>query len=547
MTVTLLSDPNKLIARFGLEFWDRLTYPGIFRGAPRLVTPVLLSVDDAETIVISDSDSDAAQALPGDIDVATYGRYFRWDDVDGTRACLGFGATLHKVVGDREVLCDPDLPVARFQDLADFAKVSLSGFSPSQDLVLHRKSKSEIVAQWRHTRDADAERLQDLIAKMPHGNPLAAALLRPIEGYAALDWLVEEVGVGAVMITAPHEVEMFSGLPAEMNRQLGLIAIWVSGDDILIAAPKQLPRSDFRAEVPARPLADLLLGKGTVAVQKNDMSIGRWSELTSAGLDLCGGDEILCRFQDLRAGEDLIYFIVAGNAMLEGIAAARRAFGRHGRNGMSERDLVGAHRIGARRYLSAMGFEGRDERCFDIVHSGARTHLPATASDAIVTDQDVTIKFDMGIFLKDAAGCVRGVSDIARTICTDPNLAQMHDLMRRSLVKDLIPRIRPGMTGADVYAEGLKCLAALESELRAAGLLPDGCGVDGYSRDCGHTLQRQTISSVYFLPNNSKLVEEGMLGCVEYVWPIGDILLAVEDGYYVASDKTVPFTHEEKE
>jgi hypothetical protein len=33
-----------------------------------------------------------------------------------------------------------------------------------------------------------------------------------------------------------------------------------------------------------------------------------------------------------------------------------------------------------------------------------------------------------------------------------------------------------------------------------------------------------------------------MLGCVEYVWPIGHRIIAVEDGYFITDDEVIAFT-----
>ncbi|MGO4836128.1 hypothetical protein AB4144_28180, partial [Rhizobiaceae sp. 2RAB30] len=110
------------------------------------------------------------------------------------------------------------------------------------------------------------------------------------------------------------------------------------------------------------------------------------------------------------------------------------------------------------------------------------------------------------------------------------------------LIEALIPSIRPGMSGAQIHALGVDLLRPLEGDLRRLGLLPDGKNIDGYLRDCGHTIQRQTISSVYFLPGVTEKIEPDMLGCAEYVWPVGDTLIAVEDGYLVTAAETIPFT-----
>jgi Xaa-Pro aminopeptidase len=278
-----------------------------------------------------------------------------------------------------------------------------------------------------------------------------------------------------------------------------------------------------------------------VGYQRDHLSIGDHLLMAEAGVALEDAGYVLRRWQDRRAGDDLVYFVLAGNAVLHGIAAARKFFHRN-EGAMTERDLVAVYHQAVRRFAAKYGFQERVFSYFDIVHSGGRTFLPATAGDYPVTPADRTIKFDMGLVVADAFGCIRGCSDIARTICRDPELEAIHDRLRAILVEELIPSIRPGMSGQEIHAVGVEKLRPLEGELRRLGLLPEGKGVDGYVRDCGHTIQRQTISAVYFLPGVTEQVENGMLGCTEYVWPIGDVLIAVEDGYFVTEEGAIPFT-----
>lgn len=543
MSSEVVSLPARVVEICGSEFWSRLTYPGIYRGAPRSVSPVVVWRGDHAIVVISDPDSDACNALPAGIGQELYGRYFSWDKFGSDCAPLDFAGAVIAAGGDT-LVCAPDLVVARFEQLAARADIKVRGREAAGPLYLYRKAKAEVVAQWQLTRDADVARVRPIASQFPNGDILCREMLRPISGYAALDRLAQEAAVGALCVTAPHEVEMFTGLPYEQNAALGAIAIWVPGEDVLVATRQPIVRGDFRAQPQSALLSDILRPLGPVAVQKNDMGIGPWLDLVEAGVDLLAGDEILRRFQDCRVGEDLVYFFVAANAMLHGIAEARKGFDKFREASVSERDLVALHHGGVRRFLRSCGFEGRETRCFDVVHSGSRTHLPATACDAVVSGTDTTIKFDMGIFVKDAAGCVRGVSDIARTICTRPELTRFAKTLREEMIATLVPGIRPGMTGAEVHALGIEALKPLEDEMRRLGLLPDGASVENYTRDCGHTLQRQTISSVYFLPTNRNTVELGMLGCVEYVWPFRDVLLAVEDGYVVTEAGTIPFTAE---
>lgn len=546
MTTTLHADLATIERRLGRAFVEELTYPGIYRGSRLNVTPVVIEREGRTFVVISEADSAACAVMTPGVEKIVYGRYFDWGkDMDGP--VTNFAQAVRSVAGADEIRVSPELPVTRREALAAGGPVEVLAVTPEAPLFVHRKRRAEIEAQWLATRDADAARFAPFLATLPHGDRLVAASTARSTGYAPFDELAREQGLGAVCVTAPHEVEMFCGLPARVVEQWGIVAVApVGSDEILVCSRRPLARADFAVEGAPRPLSEILLGLGVgvIGVQKDDMSTAVHAPLVAAGLALADCARLLRRWQDRRAGDDFVYFAFAANAIVAGITAARDFFARV-EGDVRERDLVAVHHGAIRRFARLHGFEERISSYFDIVHSGARTLLPATAGDHPVRRDHATIKFDMGIVVADAFGCARAVSDIARTICADPQVAAMCDRLRATLVDVLIPAIRPGMSGEEVHAVGVAALKPLEDDLRAAKLLPPDKTVEGYRRDCGHTIQRQTISSVYFLPGVGETIEPGMLGCAEWVWPIGDVLIAVEDGWIDTPEGTIPFTAKE--
>lgn len=539
----LVADPREVYGLLGAEFASQLTYPGIYRGSPLNVSPVIVTRGSEKTVVISEADSDACRVIAGDFSRQIYGRYFSWDK-DLSAPVATFAEAVRKVAGDAQIVCDAALPVSRYEMLAGSGPVCVPEQPDATPVYVYSKPRAEIEAQWLATRDADTAQFAPFIRTLPHGDELLEACTVSAKGFAPLDALCAQKGLDALYVTAPHEVEMFCGLPSNVIAQHGITALFLPGAaNITLITRIPFARADMVGLGRAAGVAEVL-SRGhfaRIGILKCHLAIGDYLPLQHAGLALEDADYLLKRWQDRRAGDDLVYFILAGNAVLHGIKAAKEFFLRH-REGMVERDLVAVYHQAVRRFAAQYGFETRVSAYFDIVHSGGRTFLPATAADYPVSASDPTIKFDMGLMAADAFGCNRGCSDIARTICRDPAIEALHDRLRAILVEELIPAIRPGMNGAEIHAIGVDKLRPLEDQMRALKLLPAGKGIDGYLRDCGHTIQRQTISSVYFLPGVTERVELGMLGCTEYVWPIGDVLIAVEDGYVVTDAATIPFT-----
>jgi Xaa-Pro aminopeptidase len=410
---------------------------------------------------------------------------------------------------------------------------------------VYAKQRNEIEAQWQATRDADAAGLRSFVPSLRFGAELRDELCATARGFEVLDRLCAEKGLGAVLVSSPFNVEMFSGLPENFIGQWGIQALFVPGyPHITLLSERELIRSDFAPKPKVQSVLEFAssVGVGCLGVEEQYLGIGDYNVLEARGVNLVGVSELVRQWQELRASSDLGYYIAAANAAIAGISHSMEYMHREFDAGFTENTLAAIYRQGVDRFVQQVSLDGRIRGYFDIIHAGERTVLPAIASGYRVDRSNKTIKFDMGLFVLDSAGCVRGCSDIARSISPNPDLQEMHDLLRRLLVDKLIPAIQPGMSGGDVHQLGIDVLRPHTHAFCAAGMLPESMAITGYTRDCGHTLERQTITTLHFLPGEKRALATGMLGCTEYVWPFEDKILAVEDGYFVTARGSIPFT-----
>lgn len=548
--IELISELSQVAADLPADVVAELTYPSIFRECPELVFPARLEITAADGStraihVLNHPDSDPfAQKLPKEPSVA-YGRYFEWNAAGGPGG--SFAEVVRKAAGSDEILVGPDLALARFEALAATGPLRLKAPRAARPVQAYAKDRRGIEAQWDVTRRADNARLAGFITGLRAGDQLAAWLARPAIGFAGLDSALEAAGLAGLLVTSAHNVELFTGLGYEAIKTHGLSCLYQPGAaQITVFAETPLARADFAplesaADLPAALAQALAPARGALGIEEPSIGIGLVEALRGAGFAPKGAITPLRKWQEARALTDLGYFTLAANAVIKGFEHAKAWFLRQSSD-VQERDLEAVFQQGVADFAAQNCFAGRVKPYFSIIHSGGRTLLPATAGDYPAKLDDPTIKFDMGVLVYDDFGCVRACSDIARTICTTPELQAAHDALRAALVDLLIPAMRPGMTGGEVHAEGVKALRACEAELRASGLMPEGVTFEGYTRDCGHILHRTTTATIFFLPGVSATLATGMLGCVEYVWPLGDLVLAVEDGYLVTETGVIAFT-----
>lgn len=545
MTTKIFVRKEHVIKRLGAQFDYELTFPHIFKDSVLSVYPVIVAADGKESVIVGAADAGARQATASGMPLLTHGRYFGWNQGKDFNT-KGFAEVVSEAAGEGELEIEADMPVARFETLAAIRPTRLFGEPDDGPAYVYTRSAKALEAVWMQTRDADIGRLRPFVETLRAGAVLSEAIAGEPLGFSVLDRLMEATGIDALLITAPFNLEMFTGLPSGLIEDLGIAAVYARGSDAIVvvsSVPVLQPGFADRGAVASRIVAIAEACGRKTGVEKSNMSIGMFRQFEAKGLDLVDGTYCLRRFFDERAGTDLLYFIAAANAVIAGFEHAKAFIKRNAHaTALLESDIIGIFHQGVSAFARKIDMEGRILPYFDIIHPGTRTLLPAMAGHYPISANDETITFDTGLLVTDSTGVVRGCSDIARSFSRDPKIQAAYERLRNALVDDLIPAIKPGMSGAEIHKIGVEALRPLTDELRACGMLHEDMDMDGYTRDCGHTLQRQTLATVHFMPAFSGTLHEGMLGCTEFVWPIDDKILACEDGYYVTPNGAVPFT-----
>lgn len=544
MSARIRTGRNDFARLLGDKFYDELTFPKIFKDSVDSIAPVIIENGDDYAVVIGDFDAAAFQAATRQVQFETFGRYFDWNRAGGAQP-QSFAAAVRRLAGDGELTTDGAMPVGRFEALAATGQVSIADERPNRPIYIYRKSRRELEAQWQSTRDGDVPALRPFVSTLRFGPDLIDGMTSEALGFEILDNLCAASGLGAIYVTSAFNAEMFTGLPYGLAAQIGLGAIYVPDEaDITVLSYQPISRADFIPLGRAASVAEACkrVQSVKIGVERENLTISVYRHLENAGFQLADATYPLRRWQDERAGTDLLYFITAANAVLHGVEHAKAFMARRLASGSLESEVAAIFHQGVQQFAHRVGMGGRVHPYFDIIHSGERTLLPAIAGDYPLNERNRTIKFDMGLLVTDAFGCVRGCSDIARTISPESGLQDAHDQLRALLVDELIPSIRSGMNGGEIHAKGVEILRPMTEPLKNVGLLHSDMTMDGYTRDCGHTLQRQTLATVHFLPGYKETLHTGMLGCTEFVWPIDDKIVAAEDGYYVTAKGAVPFT-----
>lgn len=546
-TTRLWHAHHDLVRLLGADYLDAMVYPHIVKDATKTVLPYVLELDGSCTVLLRDSDSAMSTAQPATPHrFAVYGGYFSWNE---RPAAPALPQLIDELAPGRAVEVDDTLPVASYRALHGSLDLDVTYRTLTDRTLRHLTLERPQVAA---AMESDVERYRRAARRVVEGfrfeERLAELLQRqPEHDFALLDAQLERAGVDALLVTSPFQMEELSGHPSAWLERAGAVMLFVRGDErlhLLLPGRGQLPGTVERSTYRDVGSAVAAIAPGTLAVEPGHADLGLARALDADPLLLPSASPLLYRWQELRAASQLPYYVLAANsARVATERTVKYAAGRLARGGeLRESELALAFDAFLGEFAGECDLHGMFRPYFRIIHPGERTLVPAAPTPNLVSGRNRTVKFDMGTQILDLAGRVRGCSDIAKTLCNSPELEEFQALLRATLLDRVIPAIRPGVSGAVVHEAATEALAEQDDRVRGWDLLPHGRSGKEYARDCGHVINRQTICTIYLEPGCEQQIEAGMSGCVEFVWPVDEAVVAIEDAYLVTESGAIPIT-----
>ncbi len=528
----------------GDEAVRRLVFPIIVMDARDMVSPfVLLEGESPRGVFLSEAESpvlEAARPCP----VVLYGFYFTWDS-PGPRPSLAESVASASAGGS--LLLDPQSPIGLLQALRAHVPVRVAdGPSPSEVWV-SSLSRSEVEAAWSAAEGDVRDAALRAARYLRDPRAVEALQIEPPKRFATLDRTLGEADLGSVLATAPIHVQGLTGLALEDVTQFEAAAVFCRGADevALITRSDKIPaegRRPRRYPNIVEAVADV--ASDPLGYEELHLSSGIAQRLFEHQARPVPASAVLRRWEDRMAGANVAGFLLASMSAIQSIEYAIDAAVRLRSAGQeyTEADLATKYNDAVRRFAETVGLPDQIRPSFRIIQAGERTLYPALATPYLIGDRTRTIKFDMGNRVLDRRGLIRGTSDLARTCTFDPEATAMAALLDDFVRKSLWTSLIAGKSGVEVYRDGIGILRVLEPRIRSLGFLPTGRSVEGYRRDCGHSLGRQGCCSVHFGAGEAGVLEDSMVACTEVVWPVGGNSFAQEDAWFLTPGGPVNLT-----
>lgn len=510
---------------------------------PRAVTPFLLERDGHRFglfLHVEKGNVQAAQ-IPPDIIPLYYRPYFTFE---ASERPPHVHATLVDAIasvagGDERIIMDPRAPLAVADEVRTRFKVQLED-APEIGSVTMRKvlcaDVKELLGRGRPSAAAAARRLLD---RSPVLDKLSPFLERHEDRrFVTLDAALQAAGVDVLIVSSTLNTQEIAGVPVGC-KQRPLAVLYRPGEGVawVMDSGRSAHGKEFGS--PRAAFQHVLKSaNASIGVETEDVDLGM---ARAAGLDdrqWVAADRAIRKWRDESTLPDLPYYIIATRITRHAIDSALD-FARAGlrRNWhMTEMDPYGVY-LRSMREFAAQALPGcRTARTLTNFHSSARSLFPANAAPYPINDDMNALKIDAGCLLFDDAGVLLGCSDIARTLSMSDDANDIYALFQSGVRQTLVRGCAAGRTGESLHGDGVRAIWGHRRELASNQLFVDLTHPEReYDRDTGHLLGKNNLAHLRFAPGEKQVLQEGMIACCEYQWPVRGYAIAYEDTCLVTS------------
>lgn len=560
ISVAVISDLNSIREEIGLILEN-----------PQAVIENLDSIKDVGPILFKTPDNEyyliipevtASDYLPGGrlsstiskpIKTIYYGPYFTWDK---SREALesvpsNHADALARALPVNQVKISRDMALNKYREFQKQFQVALS--PPTKravKILVYEVSKAGAISLYNKDRSSIEETAVELINKFSTQKSADKELIKERlsiskdDRLAHLDTLMKKNNISCLLASSKIHIQGLTVLPWDEIKD-GCLALY-NGHQIFVLTPEPTEHPNLKRVNEygnLREALDNLVGDGALGVEEKDLDIDRALEI---GLDRIKDATNLFRaWQEETAYFDLPYYVIGGQITrlatektLAFVEAAIKA-----KKNLTEIDaedkLYELVDELFSRYIPSLSWYkpsvGRKKAA--VMHAGARVITPCQATSYPLSTEMNSFKIDVGIEIFHN-GILYACSDVARTLVLTEEVKQFYNLLERNLLEHVIPSIKHGDTGADVYWAGVSQLVKMEEKIREWGMLPPGASLkDAFNRNTGHLLAKQNAVTLSFTKQETNKLQSGMIGSAEYVWTYRKHSLLVEDMYLVTDRK----------
>jgi len=547
----LHSDWSYIGQEFGCSVRDNFLMAVRSLDNPRAVTPFLLEVGHRRFglfLHVEKGNVEAAH-LPPDIEPVYYRPYFTFEPPElSPSVYLTLGDAVKAVsMSENSIVADPKLPVAVAHELARNFSVRVEARLEPGSVTARAAPYEEVLDRVGRLRPAAANTAKQLLSASPVRQRIDPYLERSKDlRFEMLDRYLDEAGLAAVFVSSKLNVQEIAGVPVRAKRR-PLAVLYQPGEPAWII---EAGRGENGLEFPSASAALTdLCSAGSIGVEYEDVDCGTSQMFDLTNRDTQPADQLLRRWRDRNALPDLPFYVIATRASAYAIEGALN-FAYHAieeRQQVTEMDAFAVYVDRLRRFISDAMPGLRVARTLTNFHVTARTIFPANPAPFPLNDSANALKVDAGCWLYDEDGSLLGCSDIARTLPLSEAGTELYEVFKHGVRSVLIPSAAAGKMGQDMHNTGVGAVWGKRQKLSTNSLFVDLDEPDvSYDRDVGHLLGKNNLAHLRFAHGDREFLQEGMIACCEYQWPLNGHAIAYEDTCLVTPKGGLNLTSDEE-
>lgn len=547
------TDWTYLEHQFGCSIRDKFLMAVRSLDNPKAVTPFLVEHDGRRFGLFLHVEKGNVRTahLPDDIVPVYYRPYFTFENAERSpyvHATLGDALT--SVAGnDRTVVVDRRAPLTIATELRTRFKVQVAEGSEVGAVTLRKVRSTDVAALLGRGRPAAAEVARSLLECSSVRDQLTPYLeCQDDNHFAALDSAIQDEGVDLIIASSTLNVQEIAGIPVG-HRKRPLAVFYCPGDGVawILEQGRSAQGQEFSS--PRAALQHVLPSASSrIGVETEDVELGLARALDIDGRDWIAADRALRKWRDKNTLPDLPYYLIATritrHAIESALEFARVALDRNSQ--ISELDPYAVYLRSMSEFAESVMPDAQVARTLTNFHSSARTIFPANPAPYPIDDKMNALKIDAGCLLFNREGVLLGCSDIARTLSRSDAANELYSMFQRGVQHTLIPGSAAGRTGESLHADAVRAIWGQRNQLGGNPLFVDLADPEReYNRDTGHLLGKNNLAHLRLARGDTQKLQEGMVACCEYQWPLRGYAVAYEDTCLVTRNGGLNLTSDE--
>lgn len=563
MPTELITESNAIWANIGLYPEENTLQSGIFQEAPRDRLPVLAKQEDGSYALIARrlelgnyfGDGRGAHKMSAhNVRLVAYDPYFTMSEIGSEFTVhANEGLALRDELKIAKASVHPDMTYGRYKRISNIIEVELLDEKyPTERFYAYELDLTYVSETFNRVDPHDVQLAMDILKDCTHVSEEHRAILKKhmnaprVDQFELLRSMMKQSQTELIWADTRLTIHTFTALPWDEIQVDKMFASY-DGEKVLFFSTVEMKYSFLKkvGEYDSyTAMVDAVTGRKKVGIEWKSLPVGR---VLPIGENRCSDiSAMLTLWRDRHAYQFLPYYVINGigtiYAMERACAWAKEMVesGKHA----TERDVDA-------KYESLLADFAQKyqlgnlliKKYFVVLHAGTRCPFPALSSDYVLHKDMKTLKLDGGALLF-KNGILMSATDQCRCYNLTPEAQKTYEILGENMRRDVIPNIRGGMTGDEVYWLGLRPLVEKEADLKAMGMLDAHFSLaDSYNRNIGHTIDKEESCSVAAEKNEKRCFETNMLGCIEYQWPYRDYCIGVEDMFFIAPEGTINFVY----